>query len=87
MLGQKGAATFYRKFLLKKSNLNGNSGKQMHSLPLDLPLSLPVEESSLVETWIKFKTTDGHCIESSVEKKGRDRAFTYTQKIVVEKNG
>jgi len=78
MLGKGGRSTFYRKFLLKKAAMNGNASQQKHSLPLDLPSDLHVEESILIEPFINYKTSEGRVLESSVEKKGRDKAFTYT---------
>ena len=45
------------------------------------------DESQVSETFINYKTSEGRVIDSSVEKKGNNKAFTYTHKISIEKNG
>jgi len=41
----------------------------------------------VIETFINYKTSEGRVLESSIEKKGANKAFTYTHKITIERNG
>ena len=45
------------------------------------------EESLSFETFIKYNTSEGKVIDSSVEKRGNNLAFTYTHKMTIEKHG
>jgi len=83
-LGHKVGQSFYKKFLLKK-----NVGAQgvRTSVPVNFDKGQSFEESLCYETFIGCTTSEGKVIESSVEKKGNNRAFTYTHKILIERNG
>jgi len=41
----------------------------------------------VIETYIDYSASDGKTIESSVEKRGSNVAFTYTHKVTLEKHG
>ena len=41
----------------------------------------------MIETYIKYHTSEGKVIESSVEKRGSNLTFTYTHKMTLEKHG
>jgi len=82
-LGHRAGQSFYRKFLLKKSD----SRVLRTSIPIDLADKMSFEESQVYETFIKFASNEGKVLESSIEKKGQNRAFTYTHKILLERNG
>ena len=41
----------------------------------------------MIETYIDFSASEGKTIESSVEKRGSNSAFTYTHKVTLEKHG
>ena len=84
ILGHKVGQSFYRKFLLKKSTSRTN---MRTTVPIEFPDGQSFEESQVYETFIKFATSEGKVIDSSVEKKGQNRAFTYTHKILLERNG
>ena len=85
ILGKSGAgATFYKKFLLKKAT---NKAKTTTTVPIELPHGQPYEESQVIETYIKYNTSEGKVIESSVEKRGSNLTFTYTHKMTLEKHG
>ena len=84
ILGRSQGNTFYKKFLLKKS-LGGQSTTS--SLPIKLGPNQHSEESTVIKTFINYVSSDGKVIESCIEKKGSNRAFTYTHKSVIEKNG
>ena len=73
---------FYRKFLLKKSTSSVRT-----RVPIDVSEDMHIDESTVMETFINYKSTEGkvHC--SSIEKKGFNKAFTYTHKISIERNG
>ena len=77
IIGLKRGAQFYRKFLLKKAPKN-----------VLLSTIVPVqfgenqfEESQVIETFIRYKSSEGSVTSSSIEKKGSNKAFTYTHKI------
>ena len=63
----------------------------MTRIPINLPIKQHFEESQVVETWLKIQDTnvssDRKIIETSIVKKGNNRAFTYTQKTLIELNG
>ena len=67
ILGHKAGQSFYRKFLLKKSSTRTN---MRTTVPVDFPVGQSFEESQVYETFIKFATSEGKVIESSIEKKG-----------------
>ena len=54
----------------------------MTRIPINLPIKQHFEESQVVETWLKIQDTnvssDRKIIETSLVKKGNNRAFTYT---------
>jgi hypothetical protein len=62
--------------------LKGSSGANMTRIPINLPIKQHFEESQVVETWLKIQDTnvssDRKIIETSIVKKGNNRAFTYT---------
>ena len=85
ILGKSQAgSSFYRKFLLKKST---GKLKTTSTVPIELGKEQAFEESQVIETYIKYHTTEGKVIESSVEKRGSNLAFTYTHKVTLEKHG
>ena len=53
------------------------------NVPIELPEGNCFEESHVYETFIKYASNDGKVLESSIEKKGQNRAFTYTHKILL----
>jgi hypothetical protein len=67
VLGHTAGQSFYRKFLLKKSTSRSNLGT---TVPIELAAGQSFEESQVYETFIKFATSEGKVIESSIEKKG-----------------
>lgn len=71
--------------------LKGFKGANMTRIPIDLPIKQHFEESQVVETWLKIQDTNfskgRKIIESSIVKKGNNKAFTYTQKTLIEVNG
>ena len=67
VLGHTAGQSFYRKFLLKKSTSRSNLGT---TVPIELAAGQTFEESQVYETFIKFATSEGKVIESSIEKKG-----------------
>jgi hypothetical protein len=83
-LGHQTGTKFFKKFLLKKS-----TAKNFTSLPIDLPIKNFYEESELVETFLKLSNGSNgkKILESSIERKGNDRAFTYTQKSTLDIGG
>ena len=85
ILGKSQAgSSFYKKFLLKKSTTRSNP---MTTAPIDLPSGQVFEESQVIETFINYSSSEGKVIESSVEKRGSNLAFTYTHKMTLEKHG
>ena len=85
ILGKSQAgSSFYRKFLLKKST---SKSKTTSTVPIELGRDQAFEESQVIETYIKYSTTEGKVIEASVEKRGSNLAFTYTHKMTLEKHG
>ena len=85
ILGKSQAgSSFYKKFLLKKST---SKYKAMTTVPIDLAGGQPYEESQVIETFINYSSSEGKVIESSVEKRGSNLAFTYTHKVTLEKHG
>jgi len=83
ILGLKRGTQFYRKFLLKKSSQNA-------LLQTILPIQLGdsnCEESQVIETFIRYQSSEGKVLSSSIEKKGSNKCFTYTHKIQYEKQG
>ena len=85
ILGKSGAgSSFYKKFLLKKST---EKSKSTTTVPIELGSNQPFEESQVIETFIKYNTSEGKVIESSVEKRGSNLTFTYTHKMTLEKHG
>lgn len=82
ILGRQTGNSFYKKFLLKK----GTPAKGT-TIPIELEENQHFEESVVIETFINYKTSEGRVIESSIEKKGSNRSFTYTHKILLEKSG
>jgi hypothetical protein len=65
-LGHKAGQSFYRKFLLKKSE----SRQLRSSIPIDIAAGQSFEESQVFETFIRFASNEGKVLESSIEKKG-----------------
>ena len=57
------------------------------AIPINLPAGQPFEESQVIETFIDYSASEGKTIESSVEKRGSNVAFTYTHKVQIEKHG
>ena len=87
ILGKNTAgSSFYKKFLLKKSTMK-NKSKSSTTVPIELPSGQAFEESQIIETFIKYSSVEGKVIESSVEKRGSNLAFTYTHKMTLEKLG
>ena len=85
ILGKNTAgSSFYKKFLLKKST---SKNKSSTTVPIELPPGQAFEESQIIETFIKYSSVEGKVIESSVEKRGSNLAFTYTHKMTLEKLG
>jgi hypothetical protein len=82
-LGHNAGQSFYRKFLLKKSEARN----LRTTVPIEFASGQAFEESQVYETFIKFASNEGKVLESSIEKKGQNRAFTYTHKILLERNG
>lgn len=83
ILGHKGGATFYKKFLLQKSK---SKTMALTTVPLNLPEGQHYEESEVSEIFINFRTNEGKVVEASIEKKGHNMAFAYTLKVTLEKN-
>jgi hypothetical protein len=79
VLGNHAGTTFYKKYLLvKNGGLNGGA------FPIDLgKRNYEVVETS--EIWLK--TQEKNEIERSIQKKGSNKAYTYTLKSVVEEKG
>merc|ERR1712032_170021 len=85
ILGKKSAGSnFYKKFLLKKAT---SKNKTSTTVPIEIPQGQAFEESQIIETFIKYSSGEGKVIDSSVEKRGSNLAFTYTHKMTLEKNG
>ena len=76
-LDMKIGADFQSKFLLKK-HVNSTC-----NIPLQISKKQHVDESTVIETFINYKTSEGRVLESSIEKKGANKAFTYTHKITL----
>jgi len=69
--------------LIKDSPAQGSFTK----VPVNFDRRQHYEESQVIETWINYQSNEGNVVESSVEKKGSNKAFTYTHKILLLKNG
>jgi len=81
ILGRQTGNSFYKKFLLKKSTPTIGT-----RFPIKLRENQHFEESDVIETFINYKGSEGRVIESSIEKKGSNKSYTYTHKITLEKN-
>ena len=91
ILGHRGGTSFYKKFLLKKSQAHVDALRRIGSVapnafPVDLPQSQHYEESEVTEIFISYSSQEGKVIEASIEKKGSNQAFAYTLKVTVERN-
>ena len=85
ILGKSNAgSSFYRKFLLKKTS---SKQKTLSTVPIEIRSEQAFEESQSFETFIKYNSPEGKVIESSVEKRGSNLAFTYVHKMTLEKHG
>ena len=83
MLGIHGGTSFYKKFLLKKTQQRTMA---LTMIPINLPEDQHFEESEVTETFINFRINEGKVIEASIEKKGSNQAFAYTLKFSIQKN-
>ena len=87
-MGHRGGTSFYKKFLLKRSE-EPKMGRQNNPLPM-VPINLPegqhFEESEVTEIFINYSTSEGKVTEASIEKKGSNQAFAYTLKLTIERN-
>ena len=81
---QHAGSSFYKKFLLKKSTIKQ---KTLSTVPIEIRNDQAFEESQVIETFIKYNSTEGKVCESSVEKRGSNLAFTYVHKVTIEKHG
>ena len=84
ILGHRTGASFYKKFLLKKSD---GSQKTADGVPIAFADSQHYEESSVIETFIKYNSSEGNTLEASIEKRGNNLAYAYTLKTLIEKQG
>jgi len=85
-LGHKSGTQFYKKFMLVKTQPKQNEGQFFsgNAIPIDFDREASVEHVENFETWLKIN--EKSVIESTVEKRGANRSFTYTQKRTI-KNG
>jgi len=80
VLGITSGTSFYKKYLLVKKNLaNG------FAFPVDFGNHLRHEVLQTIETWLKPQ--DKNEVERSIEKKGSNKAYTYTLKSTIDDKG
>lgn len=83
------SSSFYKKFLLIKSGVSGPSSQ----VPIILAKSQYWEESYITEIFLQvldssFLGKDGRkVVAASIEKKGNNKAYTYTHKLELEVAG
>lgn len=54
-------------------------------MPIAFADSQHYEESSVIETFIKYNSSEGNTLEASIEKRGNNLAYAYTLKTLIEK--
>ncbi len=78
---------FYKKFLLKKITQDKKGLLSGHKIPIDYTNLPDFEEFEVFEDFIDFKTNEGTVTESSITRKGKGEAFSYTHEYtIIKKN-
>ena len=83
ILGREGGRTFYKAYILNKSDAGAASADAEEPFPIALSKEQVEDITEVEEVFINFQHPDGQVEEASIEKRGSKGAYTYSQKLKI----
>lgn len=86
ILGREGGRTFYKAYILNKSDAGAASADSEQPFPIALSKEQVQDITDVEEVFINYQHPEGQVEEASIEKRGCKGTFTYSQKLKIRNN-